>query len=303
MRASALLAEALLLLPLAAGPALYQVDFHFKTQIKKGKVLFIPYRAYYELHGEVVFRAEPADWGFRFRLHHLPSPPWLIVTVGFSAEEVHCRTAWFSVQEGVEYGRKVLEEWRKENPYFSSRIRPSRIKPLPFLLPPLEGDDFTFATDRSFRTLKGRTHNRLRPVYPWPAHVDMFMNFFDILAAILDEVASMESTPSIRLDFSPFFNRLGPTFHPIVKFFVRFHQERPISFTQRFLDGTTWKLLRGWSFPDVKIWGSFRIKEFEREAVFEREQLLCESFFMRVENDRGDGGFAWLKIKRLGGEP
>ena len=281
------------------GQDLYSVEFHFKTEIKKGKVLFIPYRAYYELKGEVVFERSREGNGYKFTYAYLPSPPWLIVTVGYRAKEVHCRTAWFSTWEGFFYGRKILKEWAFENPYFSKRVKKERIKSLPFLLHPISKDDFYFYKNSFHTTEKGKTYNSIFPVYAWPSRVPLFMNFFQILALVLDEITSIPFSELSRLDFSPFFNELGPSFHPIVKYLVRFRQRKPLYFRQKVYLTRGVKIITGKTFPEVKIWGSYLIKEFERELFLLGGDLLEEDYYMKVSNEKGDGGFAVLRIKKL----
>lgn len=300
MKTSALSISLVLLLGwLLQGQDFYSVRFHFKTEVKKGRVLFIPYRAYYELKGEVVFKRFLRKNGYEFNYAYLPSPPWLIVTVGYRAKEVHCRTAWFSTWEGYYFGRKVLKKWAFENPYFASKIKRERIKSLPFLLHPISEKAFSFYKNFFHLIEKGKTSNLIFPVYAWPSRVPLFMNFFQILALILDEITSIPFDELSRVDFSSFFNELGPSFHPIVRYLVRFHQRSPLYFRQTVHLSRGFKVITGRTFPEVKIWGSYVIKEFEREMILLKGDLFEENYYMKVENEKGDGGFAVLSIKKL----
>ncbi|MCK4836282.1 MAG: hypothetical protein KAT17_06580, partial [Candidatus Aminicenantes bacterium] len=118
----------------------------------------------------------------------------------------------------------------------------------------------------------------------------------------LNELDSKTVWQSPPLDFSPYLNRVGWGAARIMKQFVIFRQKKSFRLQYGVTSMNDSEVeICGEAHPDVKVWGSFKIRDVYRKVKFRSADsvLISDMISLDIRNKKGVGGYAQIILKLM----
>jgi hypothetical protein len=297
---------------LPAGDTVYRLEYQIRGSAISRLLLVFPIRVYYEATAAVdlLARQKPGG-GTKFTYAGIPSPAYVLRTLGFSGKTLALLTADCRDDKGQSFAADLLSQWQKQAPEFSERVK--TVKKFPHRLEAGGPELFTFERDETgfYRDCAVK----LQPRYRYhPAKTGIYFNVFPILAELLKLLnhrfapglagASSGQFPAAwtgeELDFSPDLNRAAGLLEKVVKSMVTVQQKSSFRLHFRVSASAAEEIeICGEAFPDVPLWKGFMIREvFRRLRLRTADRaLLADELWLGIRNSKGQGGFGCLQLR------
>ncbi len=288
----------------------YRLRMNFYASSWGTLIFIIPYRAYAEVGADLVLQTENKATGKVFNFLKIGSPVYYVQTIDFIPKEIHARVGAKSVKEGVKFGNKKLKEICKNYPIFCKNIPPEKKKALPFLFKRVGKDVFHFFREKKGNIPEDSIYNGIELYYAWPAKSKFGIPSYNMLKASLCffnirfrefENGGKSHYRVLNINLNKCLNEVLYYAVPAVKRFVHLRQKRlfHMNFEREIKDGNIF--LKGESFPDVKVWGKFKIKYFKREIIIDssKEEIVSDKIFLSIKDFKGRGGEGSIELFKI----
>ena len=303
--------------------------FSYKIQGKsQGKFLFIfPYRVYFEMGGAAVFKGSSSENStVRFELEKIDSPGYLMRTLSLSGRKLGVFTCDTDPQMAKNFARQKMSEFDPEAPSFSRYVKKRFLFPykilsanpgtIAFSLHP-GGNTSLHAVNLKSEIVGNHGGNRYYFfVYRMMMEIlklynhsylpenDLRKHFNQLLAA---GESSSEQLKSLSwkgppLQLSKNLTRIGGLMAAIIERHVQMRQQGTFELLYGVKDLTSQiVVLEGSSFPNVKVYGGFKITSFRREVKINHQDglILEDSLFVEIRNSKGRGGYGEAKLVKI----
>jgi len=276
-----------------------------------GKLLFIiPYEAYGSVKADLLLNAHNRKEGSTlFKFNKLNSPGYYIQTVKFIPEEIHARVVSNTIKGGYAYGKKILKKICKENEFICDSISENKKKSLPFLLKKKNEDIFSFIRNSDGKIPDNKINYNIEPFYAWPSKSEFGVPSYKMLSAALcffnlryrRRLIEGNKYKIVNLSLNHCMNKVLKYAIPTIKKFVKLRQER--LFDVYFYKKQTQKriIYIGSAFPNVEIWGNYKITEFYRKIIFQKnsKKIVFDKINLKVFNKKNKGGEAEIILNKI----
>ena len=315
-------AGAILLIVLVASACADMDDpYRFTCELEgfaRGRVLLIfPYRAFYRSRVSAVFRAVPLpDGRKKFRLEKVDDTGIMARTTGFSGRTLVILSADREGERGIAKGRIFWKELREKVPYFPRFIE--RVKDFQFRFFSSPAGSIVFSRSSGGVHYLEYANPDVRYRHH-PEELRINFNLYRIMGEMVRlynhdfrpplntwDFTSGRLIPGLwlsdSLDFSASINAIASLASRFVASLRDFRQESRFRLIYSPMPEGAGKIrIHGRSYPDVRIWGSFRIKRLERRIVLEMRsgRLLTDDLEARISKGKGGGMTVTAKLERI----
>ena len=284
----------------------YELAFGI-TGSAKGRILLIfPYRIFYNAEASLLFDTSiQHQKGDIFKLTTIEKPGFMMRTLGFSGRSLAILTADNDKVRGKSYSIELMKEFRSRAPEYSKYIKN------------YYWNNFTFRKTRNaisfIRDKNGINRNMRYDLWlkrsPGEKPVMISFNIYRILNEIINaynhsflpensSISIVMKGPEMKwtsgdIDFSEPLARSALYSAGIFRKLKPLKQERTFRADySSSLSDNSYLIIKGSAEPDVSIWGSFRIRKFERIVKIRKKDhvLISDSMVISVMNNSGKGG-------------
>ncbi len=290
--------------------SIYRLRMNFYARSWGKLILIIPYRAYAEVGADLILKVKKKKEGYYYYFNDIGSPVYYVQTIDFIPKEIHARVGAKSIREGVSFGKKKLNTICSHDPIFCKGIPISKKKALPFLFRELKDDNFEFVRLKNGKIPKESVKNRIKLYYAWPARSKFGIPSYDMLKASLCffnirykeyNDTNKKKYRVMNINLNECLNRVLYYAVPAVKRFLHLRQKR--LFHQYYIreEKNGRIFLKGEAYPDVKVWGKYKIKYFNREMIINSKtgEFVYDIIRLKVSDEIGRGGEGVIELLKV----
>jgi hypothetical protein len=295
----------------------YRLEYRIRGSAVSRMLFVFPLRVYYEASAAVDLTAVNREDGSTcFAYAGIPGNAYVLRTLGFSGKTLALLTAGALADEDDSgaFADDILSNWRAQTPEFSARIK--AVKKFPHRLLAAGPQSFSFERDASgfYRDFKVE----LEPRYRYhPARTGIYFNVFPMLAELLTLLnnrfvpedhknGALADLPDEwegdDLDFSADLNRVAKLMEKAFKSLVTVKQKAAFRLRFRVTSKNAGEIaICGEDYADVPLWKGFMIREVVRKVQVRPNgrEILADEFRMEIRNNKGQGGFVHLLLRRI----
>ncbi len=289
---------------------IYRLKMNFYASSWGTLIFIIPYRAYAEVGADLFLKTKKVKEGKEFKFLKIGSPVYYVQTIDFIPKEIHARVGAKTIKEGVNFGKKKLKNICKNSPIFCKDIPANKKKALPFLFENFREDIFYFFRDDKGKIPEDKVFNGIKLYYAWPATSKFGIPSYDMLKASLCffnirykeyEDSGKNQYKVMNINLNECLNKVLYYAVPAVKRFVHLRQKRlfHMKFTKKVEKNKL--LLKGEAFPNVKVWGKFKIKYFKRKIIINpfTKEIISDKISLCVKDSKGRGGVGEIEFYKI----
>ncbi len=289
---------------------IYRLRMNFYARSWGTLILIIPYRAYAEVGADLYLNEIKKDGKFYYSFSDIASPVYYVQTIDFIPKEIHARVGAKSIEESVRFGNKKLNQICTTDPIFCENIPKSKKKALPFLFKNFDKNNFEFTRLKNGKIPKESIKNRIELYYAWPANSKFGIPSYNMLKASLCffnirfkeyEDSGKSNYRVMNINLNECLNRVLYYTVPAVKRFVHLKQKRlfHMYFKRERQNGNVF--FKGEAYPNVKVWGNYKIRYFKREIILKAgsEKFLSDKIELKVTDDKGKGGKGIIEFYKV----
>ena len=287
----------------------YNFQYFIKMDVQGTFLLFIKYRFYYEASASVNFIAQSENLTHDTLVFDgIDQTGYVITTGGLRGNSLYFFTADTNLERGAQFREKKLSAFMSENPYYASRIRKIRRRPMQILSQ--TWDSIQFKRDK-----RGIHTDSSVKIKLTSSKSLTYSNIYEILGEMIlaynhsflpDENQSLlnwdsESTwESVPLDFTRVFSRFASLASEGAKRHSRVKQKKRFKMHYKVIETKDSRItIDGESFPGVKIMRNSKLNHVYRRIELLENVVKKDVIVLDFRDKYGKGGLIHLSLRRI----